>query len=640
MNAPLVEAPRTAPRGLRHVPGLEGIRGTALIVLVLYHGGFPWIRGALFSVSTFFTLSGYLITTLLRNEFHRTNHISFRRFWTGRARRLLPAALLTLLAILVVHRGFAGIAPTQIRGDVLAALNYVENWWLIHTDQTYGAVFGQSSPLQHFWSLAIEEQFYLLLPLTWLGLHRVFRTSRSVAIVFAAGALASFTLAAATIGTWGFTRVYFGTDTRAGELLVGVALAYVVNGHQLDLPERGRRLLNSAAFVSLGVLALLWWRVGLTDWFTFHGGTALNAIATAVIILACLQKGGVTSFMEVRLFRWLGRLSYTVYLVDWPLFLLLDPKRVHLGHWPLFALRMVLTISIAVLVNRFIELPIRRRTLLPGVRFGVVAIVMTTAIIAGSLLLQAPSGPSINLAAVPQVDQQLGGLAAAPAHAKNPRVLVVGDSVSWSVSVGLEEWGAAHNVDVAHYFGVACGIGGPGVLQYLGIVRPAPPDCATWHQSIARAVKRFRPDVVLVVMGYVDLSPRRFPDGRFANIGDPKFDRFLRDHIRGVTRQLGSSGARVVWASYPYTKVQSVAGATGPAPFVENDPARMDRLNALIRGIVRRMPNTSIVDFAGYSHDRPGGEFDPEYRPDGAHLVTKSTREVAKWLGPQLAALK
>src|SRR4051812_6848630 len=163
----VVAEPRAAETA-RYIPGLDGLRALAVLGVCCYHGGFGWARGGFLGVSTFFTLSGFLITTLLLREHAHGGRVDFRRFWGRRARRLLPAALLTLAGVLVFHNAFTGLETAHLRGDVIAAVGYVENWWLIHNHQAYGAIFTAASPVQHFWSLAIEEQFYLFFPLLFV----------------------------------------------------------------------------------------------------------------------------------------------------------------------------------------------------------------------------------------------------------------------------------------------------------------------------------------------------------------------------------------------------------------------------------------------------------------------------------------
>ena len=242
----------------------------------------------------------------------------------------------------------------------------------------------------------------------------------------------------------------------------------------------------------------------------------------------------------------------------------------------------------------------------------------------------------LDLSTASPVSGQLATLKDTKPVPGDQRVMVVGDSMSWSVWVGLDDWGKTHHAQFGRYSALGCGIGGPGTLDYLGLVRSSFPDCGQWHRDMRQAVRSFRPDTVLMVIGLADISPRKFPDGKFRSLGDPVFDARLTARIKRVARTLTSTGATLRWATFPHVDIPFSAGGTGDPPFVENDPKRMDELNALVAGALADVPGASTVDLAGYMQARPGGELDPAFRPDGAHLSATGTAEVAKWLGPQL----
>ncbi len=558
---------------LQHVGALDGLRGLAVAAVLLYHGGAEWMRGGFLGVSTFFTLSGFLIARLMHEEMRHTGRLNMRHFWTRRARRLLPAALLTLAAIIVFRGAFGAIAYDRLRGDVLAALAYVENWWLVHTDQAYGAIFATASPVQHFWSLAIEEQFYLVFPLVCYLVVRVVRGTKSVATVFGVCAIVSFLSAAWLARNGDITRAYYGTGARAGELLVGVVLAYVVADGGPEWLRRFGRACSVAGAVGLAILVVLWWRIDLGSVFLFRGGTALNALCTAAVIVACFQSGFVTKVLSFRPLRLLGLISYGVYLVHWPIFLWLTPDRVSTDGVALFAVRIVVTLVVAVAMFVLIERPIRSRTLLRGRVFGVVMIAATACIAAAAILVGSSSSALVvDVASAPSPSREVNGFATpTPPGAK--RVLVVGDSLAWTVFVGLQEWGTQHQVQAGNYTVVGCGAGGEGTLDYLGVKKHTSADCKQWRDELPGVVAKYKPDTVLVVMGLADLSPRQFPDGQLRSVGNPTFDRWFSTRVADLTRTLGADGAHVVWATYPDVNVKEVPGATGSLPFPENDPA-------------------------------------------------------------------
>ena len=274
------------------------MRGIGLAAVLVYHGGYTFLPGAFFSISMFFTLSGFLITMLMIKEVARSDRVALGAFWLRRARRLLPAALFTLIGILLLHRYFTAIAPSRLRGDVLAGLGYVENWWLIHTNQAYGAIFSEGSPVQHFWSLAIEEQYYLFFPLLMVVLFRVFVRNLRIAAVLAFLTAASFAYAASLSSN--LDRAYYNTFSRASEILVGILAAFLVAQLDRDRTDGTRHTIDIAGVVAILGMAWLWSTVDLHDPFVFRGGTLLNSIFTCVVIVACLQPGLVARVAQLR----------------------------------------------------------------------------------------------------------------------------------------------------------------------------------------------------------------------------------------------------------------------------------------------------------------------------------------------------
>ena len=258
---------------LEHLPALDGLRGACLAAVLLFHSGFGWMSGGFLGVSTFFTLSGFLITTLLVAERSATGTVSLRRFWERRLRRLLPASLLTIAAI--VATAPLWLAPSQrehLAEDALATLFYAVNWRFMSPEYAYNLIFTDPSPLQHFWSLAIEGQFYVVFPLIVALVLRAGGGTRAlgafciVATVASVGvALASPSLEAAQ------HRLYYGTDARAGELLIGALLA-------LALRARGAAAwsaLRVAGPVAGLLIVVAWIFATVGDAWLYRGGCAL-----------------------------------------------------------------------------------------------------------------------------------------------------------------------------------------------------------------------------------------------------------------------------------------------------------------------------------------------------------------------------
>ena len=353
-------------RGLPYVSALDGVRAVAVAGVLLYHAGVPWFPGGFVGVDVFFVLSGYLITSLLLAERLATGGIDLKRFWVRRARRLLPAAFLLIAVCLVVVAVFLPTEAGRTRGDAIASFLYVNNWHQILAGQSYFATFDRPSLLQHLWSLAVEEQFYLLWPLALgFGLARLGR--RRTALVTLAAAAASV-LAMGLLLTPGHdpTRVYFGTDTHAAGLLAGVVLAFAwpLGRFRAAAPAGAIRLLDGGAV--LGLAVVVW---AMTTWHdydprVYQGGLALVAVASAVLIAAVAHPASrVARGLGVAPMRWIGQRSYGIYLWHWPVMALTRPGLdVAASRWILVPAQIALTVAIAAASYRWVEMPVRNGT--------------------------------------------------------------------------------------------------------------------------------------------------------------------------------------------------------------------------------------------------------------------------------------
>ncbi|BBL79498.1 acyltransferase [Rubrobacter xylanophilus] len=374
---------RTGGTGLPYLPGLDGMRAVAVIAVLVYHAGAVWLPGGFLGVDVFFVLSGYLITSLLLAEWRARGRVNLKRFWLRRARRLLPALYLVLVATLAYAVFFLPGEVAGLREDVLAALGYVTNWYLIFANESYFEAVGRPSLLKHLWSLAVEEQFYLLWPLVFLGTAVAWRRRRAL-LVAVGGAVASVALMAALyVPDADPSRVYYGTDTRASALLIGATLAFIwapwrTGRRSFVYSDNRRRYLRrrwgwiSPAFFDLvglcALFVLLWFflNVGEYDPFLYRGGFALAALATAALIAAVVHPYAHMNagFLGRQPLRWIGQRSYGIYLWHWPVFMVTRPELdVPLDGWRLFALRMATTLVLAELSYRFVETPIRRGAL-------------------------------------------------------------------------------------------------------------------------------------------------------------------------------------------------------------------------------------------------------------------------------------
>jgi peptidoglycan/LPS O-acetylase OafA/YrhL len=349
----------------RYLPGLDGLRALAVGAVVAYHVGLGWAQGGLLGVGVFFTLSGYLITDLLLGQYEATGGLQLADFWLRRARRLLPA-LFVMLAVVVAWVTLLdrALLPTT-RGAVVASAGYVSNWWLIAQHSSYFAQFGPPSPLGHLWSLAVEEQFYLIWPwLLWIALRlgRPRTSTRLAAASLLLAATSAVMMALLYRPGYDPTRVYEGTDTRAFALLIGAALAFVWPSRHLrsEVPDGARWILDGAGTAGLVVFAVLVWRTSEYSPFLYRGGMVLLSLGTALMVAAAASPASrFGRMLGCQPLRWLGVRSYGIYLWHFPIIVLTTPAD---GRETLTrsALQVAGTIGCAELSWRYLEEPIRR----------------------------------------------------------------------------------------------------------------------------------------------------------------------------------------------------------------------------------------------------------------------------------------
>jgi peptidoglycan/LPS O-acetylase OafA/YrhL len=343
------------------------VRALAVAGVVLYHAGVSWMPGGFLGVDVFFVLSGYLITSLLLAERGSTGQVDLKRFWGGRARRLLPALTLVVLFSLIAASTIARDDLTRTRGDALASVVFMTNWDLILQSHSYFNAFGRPSLLQHLWTLAVEEQFYLAWPLLlvaglrWLGRRQMFALT-------ALGALAS------TVAMWAIydpdrdpSRVYYGTDTHSSTLLVGALLAFAWPAARMrsEVSPHARNLLDAVGAAALLGILVVFWRVSDYEPWLYRGGFLLVAVCAAVLIAVVAHPASRlgSDILGCRPLRWVGKRSYGIYLWHWPIMDLTRPRIDVPWHGPLLIIAQIaLTVMLAALSYRYVEMPVRNRT--------------------------------------------------------------------------------------------------------------------------------------------------------------------------------------------------------------------------------------------------------------------------------------
>ena len=652
-----------APLG--HHPALDGLRAIAVAAVLVYHARFGWATGGFLGVSLFFTLSGFLITSLLLREGVRRDSVDLRGFWVRRFRRLLPASWATIG--IVVAMGLVGVWNTDqlrdLRGDVPFALAEIINWHFIAQGRSYGAAFQAPSPLEHFWSLAVEQQFYVLLPLVIAGLlalerRRGGRSVRSVVAVCSVGLVASAALNG-YLARSNLDAAYFSTFSRMFELLAGALLACALLRRIRLRAAWVRGIADALAVVGLAVSVVFWNVATVRSTWMYPVGFLVVAACTVGLILGALQGGLVTRVLAVRPLVELGRISYGVYLLHWPIFLWLTPERVGWSDGPLFALRMAVTLTASVLMFRFLEQPVRVGGLLPARRARVVApaAVLVLLVTTGLVTMDLPAPTSLQQAA-----------AATPTTAP-PRpltVTVIGDQFAASLDGHLAVGGRSP-MDGTVVANAECGLAvGGWVRRADGAVERDVDRCAAARQGWIDQVAATRPDVVVVMAGTRDLADRRLsPTTPWAAPGSPEIDDFLRADVADLLGDLAATGTQVVVLSTPPVRstapdpapvpttlpadptqaamlvAEGQEAATGvpPAGHAENDDARRAAWNSVLRSAAISA-GVTFLDADAEMATWPGGALDPRWRTEGIGLSPDGAARLSRWIAPRIRDLQ
>jgi peptidoglycan/LPS O-acetylase OafA/YrhL len=432
---------RPQDKRLPYMPGIDALRAIAVLAVFFYHvntGG--WMPGGFLGVDVFFVISGYLITALLLSEYRKAGHLDVLRFWMRRARRLLPAVAVMIAVTLVLAAIVVPGEVPSLRGDALASLFYVNNWHLILSSQSYFQEFARPSLFRHLWSLSVEEQFYLLWPLAFAAGMKLLGRKRLLLGVLAGAVLSTLLMIILFIPA-SPDRAFYGTDTRAVGLLLGVALAMVWHPSRLrPITGRGARwILDGVGVFALVMVLRTFLEVHDFDPGLYHGGFLLLAFWTTLLV-------GVLAHPAARLgtvlgtppLVWLGLRSYSFYLWHWPVLMLTRPDIDVPLHGPvLVILQLAATLALADLSYRYVEQPFRQRrgskaapawlgVGRPALAAGVAATVL---VVGWSGLVSGGKAPGLRTEVASAQATDGGGSAKAGAQRDPPEVLAIGDSV-------------------------------------------------------------------------------------------------------------------------------------------------------------------------------------------------------------------
>ncbi|WP_407666299.1 acyltransferase family protein [Mycobacterium pinniadriaticum] len=647
---------RPKPRG-SGVPALNGIRGVAVALVLIGHGGIPGVAGGFIGVDVFFVLSGFLITSLLLDELGRTGQLDLGAFWVRRARRLLPALLIMVLAVVAARMLFPPNAVSGLRNDAIAAFLWVANWAFVRQETDYFSQGAPPSPLQHTWSLGVEEQYYLIWPVLIVGVAMllaliarrrrktptIVAVRRAVLVLAVLGTAGSATESILMASDSSLNRVYFGTDTRAQALLVGAAAAAllvrdwpaILAGWPLIRSRWVRWLAWGVPVAGVAVLAAIT-HVATGSAAEFrHGLLTVVAVAAVAVIapVALEQRGPVAWVLSTPPLVALGVISYGVYLWHWPIFLVLTGERTGWSGYALFGARCVITVLVAAGSWWVIERPVRRWRPVHVPQLRLAAATIATAVAIAVVVVPVgtridPRSPDVAQAALISPVETVR--VAPPLHS-GPRehtVSVFGDSIGWTIMRYLPPTPGNNFLDRTT---IGCGLVRGGPYRYSGQVLEQKPECDTWPERWAQRIGYDRPDVVLMVIGRWEIVDRKF-HGTWAHIGQPEFDQYLRSELNHALDILTSTGALVVVTTEPYSRHGE---QTNGKLYPEDQPSRVDQWNTLLRKVVSGRKNVTLLDLN--KKLGPNGAYTNKIngvrvRIDGVHPTPNAVKWMTPWL--------
>lgn len=643
---------------LGYLPALDGLRAIAVTSVLLYHLDVGWAKGGFLGVDLFFVISGFLITTLLLRERDETGRIGLGSFWTRRFKRLVPP-LVVMIVVTIVAMRLWGL-PQQwasVRWDGAAALAYVANWRFVFADQSYFESLLGPSPLLHTWSLAVEEQWYLLWPLVMVALTALAarrRRGNALALAIVVGAaVASAVWMSMLYVAADPSRAYFGTDTRAQQLLIGAALAWLVQVRP-ELTRVAEQTRGAVAILAAVAVYLVVAAVTPDDaaWL-YHGGFLTVSALCALLVLgtATANVARPLRWLTWAPLLWIGVRSYGIYLWHWPVIIFVgEPMGIDLPRVPLMILQVAVTLVLADLSHRLVERPVRRSRTRPSAVLWAWSGAAVLAVGVCFVVLAPPDRPEIagmtglGPLTVPTTEPAVTPESSVPTPVEAtvttpppvpPRLLLLGDSTATVLTTNRTA-DSAGPWELYGYAELGCGIfDGATIDSDSSRPNPPRPECALWRTEFQRTVDLSQPDVAIIMVGAWEVLDRRIDDTD-ARFPGPEWTAEVRAEFSDAIDIAGSTGATVAVMSVPCMAPSGDENTTA-----RTDPARVAAVNAIIDELVAVTPGATVFDLGallcpdGVLLEDVDGEL---VRYDGVHLSNAGIAYVWKWLVPQLDA--
>lgn len=603
---------------------------------MLFHFGWTALPGGYLGVDVFFVLSGFLIAGILLRRFDRPGGPGLTDFWLRRARRLLPALGLMLIVVAMVTSFAPPLEQKTVFGQGIATLLYSNNWYLIFTDTAYFDQLQDASPLLHTWTLGVEEQWYVVFPIALLAFVYFSRTKPGrIAVGLLAAAVVSAGWGAyLTISGESIERVYFGTDVRCQELLIGAALAAAF--HHAPTRQRLRTWLGGVrswiGWAGIAVLGLMLVFVHGDQRWQYSFGLFILALAIAAVIWAAMEtKGSLAMFLAWKPLAYIGLISYGLYLWHWPLYVWFSGGQQSFGAAQILSV-MILTAGAALASYYWLELPIRhQRWQWTHNRRGLYLLVITPLCLAALL-----SACTQDRRDVVGSDQHREVYEAGGYDGQGPKVFLLGDSIGDNLRASF---GAVpdpgFSLTGTTYLG--CGLL-PNGLVVGGELRPNDMPCAAWAKQWPKDIINRQPDLTIVT------SPIQFrhniidDNGRELTFGTPEYLQFYLD---SMDRTIAAAQAGSKQVAVMNAMCNAVPEGNQVASEL-NDPNRQLWINGATAQLLERHPDVALIDISGWDCGQSPAQarqLAAERKYDGLHYSKQGSLEAWAQLAPQIRAL-